>query len=115
MNRPVERRNLESHHYKLEVLGFRINDFTYITDANYICPEELNKIAGSKYLVLNALRKEKHISHYTLEEALEVAQSVGADHTYFTHISHQLGLHEEVEASLPKNVYLAYDGLEIIL
>lgn len=102
-------------HYKMEVLGFRVNGFTYITDANHIDAEEINKIKGSEYLVLNALRMEKHISHYTLEEALEVAKMIGAGHTYFTHISHQLGLHHEVESQLPKGVKLAYDGLGINL
>lgn len=102
-------------HYKMEVLGFRVNNFTYITDANHIDVEELHKINGSKYMVLNALRLEKHISHYTLEEALEVAKTINAEYTYFTHISHQLGLHHEVETRLPKGVKLAYDGLEIII
>ena len=111
----VELTPVKVKHYTMEVLGFRVNDFTYITDANFIYPEEISKINGSKHLVLNALRQEKHISHYALHEAIEVAQSVGADHTYFTHISHQLGLHATVEEQLPKNIYLAYDGLEITL
>jgi len=98
-------------HYKMEVLGFRIGDFTYITDANYIAPEELAKTKGSKALVLNALRHEPHISHYTLSEAIEVADAVKADTTYFTHISHQLGLHDAVESTLPDSMHLAYDGL----
>lgn len=102
-------------HYQLEVLGFRIGDFTYITDANYIAPHELVKAKGSKVFVLNALRHETHISHYTLAEAIEIAQLVGADETYFTHISHQLGLHNEVEASLPEHIHLAYDRLTINL
>lgn len=102
-------------HYKMEVLGFRIGDFTYITDANYIPAEEIEKIKGSKILVLNALRHEEHVSHYTLQEAVEVAQGINADKTYFTHISHQLGLHEDVENSLPKNMHLAYDCLRIEL
>jgi phosphoribosyl 1,2-cyclic phosphate phosphodiesterase len=98
-------------HYKLEVLGFRIGDFTYITDTNYIAPNELAKVKGSKAITLNALRHEPHISHYTLEQAIEVAKDIGAGTTYFTHISHQLGLHEEVESSLPPKMKLAYDGL----
>jgi len=102
-------------HYQMEVLGFRIGDFTYITDANYIPETEIEKIKGSKYLVINALRKEKHISHYTLDEAIEVAQNIGASKTYFTHISHQLGLHEEVERELPENIFLSYDGLTLNL
>lgn len=100
-------------HYKLEVLGFRIGDFTYITDANYIAPEEMDKIRGSRTLVLNALRHEPHISHYTLTEAIDVAREAGAEDTYFTHISHQLGLHDVVDADLPPGIHLAYDGLEL--
>lgn len=98
-------------HYKMEVLGFRIKDFTYITDANFIAPEELEKIRGSKAIVLNALRHQQHVSHYTLSEAVEVAHAVGAGQTYFTHISHQLGLHEEVNATLPDGMVLAHDCL----
>jgi phosphoribosyl 1,2-cyclic phosphate phosphodiesterase len=98
-------------HYELEVLGFRIGDFTYITDANYIAPEELAKVTGSKVLVLNALRHESHISHYTLSQAIAVAESTGVPQTYFTHISHQLGLHDEIDGSLPPGINLAYDGL----
>jgi phosphoribosyl 1,2-cyclic phosphate phosphodiesterase len=100
-------------HYKLEVLGFRINDFTYITDANHIEPEQLDKVRGSKVLVLNALRHESHVSHFTLQEAIEVGMLSGAEQVYFTHISHQLGLHREVEQMLPPNMHLAYDGLEL--
>lgn len=102
-------------HYKMEVLGFRIGDFTYITDANYISSEQLDKARGSKALVLNALRHEAHPSHFTLKEAIEVASAVGAEKTYFTHISHQLGLHEEAEATLPDGMHLAYDGLTLHL
>jgi phosphoribosyl 1,2-cyclic phosphate phosphodiesterase len=100
-------------HYKLEVLGFRIGDFTYITDANYIDPVELDKVRGGKALVLNALRHEAHISHFTLEQAKEVAIESGVPDIYFTHISHQLGLHHEVEATLPAGMRLAYDGLTL--
>ncbi len=98
-------------HFKLEVLGYRIGDFTYITDANYIADEEMEKAKGSKALVLNALRHEPHVSHYTLKEAMEVAGILGADDTYFTHISHQLGLHDVVDSGLPYGMHLAYDGL----
>jgi phosphoribosyl 1,2-cyclic phosphate phosphodiesterase len=98
-------------HHKLPVLGFRIGDFTYITDANYISDTELRKVKGSKVLVLNALQKEPHISHFNLQQAIELAQEIGADKTYFTHISHKLGLHREVEKVLPKNIELACDGL----
>jgi phosphoribosyl 1,2-cyclic phosphate phosphodiesterase len=100
-------------HYQLPVLGFRINDFTYITDANYIAPEELAKASGSKVLVINALRKEKHISHFTLDEAIAIATEIGAEKTYFIHMSHQLGKHEEIAQTLPPGIFLAYDGLQI--
>jgi phosphoribosyl 1,2-cyclic phosphate phosphodiesterase len=102
-------------HLRMPVLGFRIGDFTYITDANHIDDVELEKIKGTKILVLNALRKEEHISHYTLQQAIDLSASLSIPQTYFTHISHQMGLHNEVEASLPSNCALAYDGLEISL
>jgi phosphoribosyl 1,2-cyclic phosphate phosphodiesterase len=102
---------IEVLHYRLPVLGFRIGDFTYITDANYIHPAEMEKAEGSKHLVLNALRKESHISHFTLAEAVEHAHLMGAEQTWFTHMSHQIGFHEEVNAELPANMKLAYDGL----
>jgi phosphoribosyl 1,2-cyclic phosphate phosphodiesterase len=98
-------------HYKLEVFGFRIGNFTYITDANYIAPEELEKAKGSKVFVLNALRHDPHVSHFTLQEAIAVAKEVGAENTYFTHISHQLGLHTKVEENLPAGMHLSYDSL----
>jgi len=102
-------------HHQLPVFGFRFGDFTYITDANYISPEEKEKIKGTKVLVLNALRHEAHISHFTLEEALELITELQPERTYLTHISHQLGLHETIQQDLPKNVFLAYDGLELNL
>jgi len=102
---------IEVMHFRLPVLGFRINDFSYVTDANYIHPHELEKLKGSKVLVLNALRRESHISHFTLDEAVEVAKLVGAEQTFFTHMSHQIGLHAEVNASLPAGMALAHDGL----
>lgn len=100
-------------HKDLPVLGFRINDFTYITDANYIAEDELEKIKGSKVLVLNALRKEPHYSHFSLSEAIEIVQRIQPEKAYFTHISHHLGLHEDVEKELPENIFLAFDGLKI--
>jgi len=100
-------------HYKLPVLGFRVGDFTYITDANYIAPEEMDKIRGSKVIVLNALRKEKHISHFNLDEALEIIKELNPEKAYLTHISHYLGKHDEVSLELPENVEIAYDGLVI--
>ncbi|MEQ9375799.1 MAG: MBL fold metallo-hydrolase [Imperialibacter sp.] len=102
-------------HFKLPVFGFRIGDFTYITDANYISEEEKEKIKGSKVLVLNALQKAPHISHFTLDEAVALAQELKADQTYFTHISHKLGSHRDVSAQLPENIYLAYDGQQLTL
>ena len=104
---------IEVLHYKLPVYGFRVNDFTYITDAKTISESEKEKIKGSKVLVLNALRKESHISHFTLEEALELIDELKPETTYLTHISHQLGTHNEVRKELPENVFLAYDGLKI--
>ena len=102
-------------HHKLPVLGFRIGDFAYITDANYISEEELMKVYGCKVLVLNALQHEPHISHFNLNEAIALSQKIGAEKTYFTHISHKLGLHRQVEKDLPANISLAYDGLSFSL
>ena len=100
-------------HMRMSVLGFRFGDFTYITDANRIDAAEREKIKGSQVLVLNALRREKHISHFTLDESVEVIRELGIPQAYLTHISHQLGLHAEVEASLPAGIHLAYDGLQL--
>lgn len=100
-------------HYKMPVLGFRINDFTYITDAKSINEIEKEKIKGSKVLVVNALQQDKHISHFTLIEALAFADEMQAETTYFTHISHKLGTHHEISQQLPSHIHLAYDGLEI--
>lgn len=100
-------------HLRMPVLGFRFGNFTYITDANRIDEPELEKIKGSTHLVLNALRHEKHISHFTLGEAIEMVQKLEVPNAWFTHISHQLGLHSVVDATLPKGMHLAYDGLRI--
>lgn len=102
-------------HYKMEVFGYRIGDFTYITDANFIAPREMEKIKGSKILVLNALRNEKHVSHFSLAEAIDIARQTGVPQTYLTHISHQLGLHDEVASALPDGIAQAYDGLVITI
>lgn len=102
-------------HLHLPVLGFRFGDFTYITDANFIEESELDKIRGSRVLVLNALRKEKHLSHFTLSEAIELAQSLEIPQVYFTHISHQLGQHAAIEEELPAGFHLAFDGLGLRL
>jgi phosphoribosyl 1,2-cyclic phosphate phosphodiesterase len=106
---------IEVFHYYLPVLGFKIGDFTYITDANRIEAAELAKLEGTKVLVLNALRKESHISHFTLDEAIALGQKIGAKQTYFTHLSHQMGLHQEVNSELPDGFSIAYDGLEIFV
>lgn len=106
---------IEVFHYRLPVLAFRIEDFTYITDANYIASEEMAKIYGSKVLVVNALQKDKHISHYNLEEAIALAQHIKAEKTYFTHISHKMGLHSQVSKGLPHNIEIAYDGLSFVV
>lgn len=106
---------IRAMHFKLPVYGFRIGDFSYITDAKTISDVELEKIKGSKVLVLNALRREEHISHFTLEEAIQLAQRLNVPQTYFTHISHQLGLHEAVCAELPVGISLAYDTMSIEL
>jgi phosphoribosyl 1,2-cyclic phosphate phosphodiesterase len=98
-------------HLKMPVLGFRFGDFTYITDANRIEEAEKNKIRGSEIIVLNALRHEKHVSHYNLEEAVGEVRQLGIPRAYFTHISHQLGLHALVNPTLPLGMELAYDGL----
>lgn len=100
-------------HYKLPVKAFRIGNFSYITDANFISEEEKEKIKGSEVVVINALRRTEHISHFTLNEAIDLANEFKAKKTYFTHISHQLGTHEEVSLELPPHIELAYDGLQI--
>lgn len=102
---------LDIMHFKLPILGFRINDFAYITDAKTISEATIEKIKGTKVLVINALQLEPHISHFTFEEAIAFAKLIDAETTYFTHISHNLGKHEDVEALLPPNIRLAYDGL----
>ena len=100
-------------HYKLPIYGFRIGDLTYITDANFISEAEKEKIIGSKYIVINALRKQKHISHFTLGEALKLVEELSPRKAFITHVSHQMGFHNDVQAELPKNVVLAYDGLVV--
>lgn len=100
-------------HHKMKVYGYRFGPFTYITDANRIDESEKEKIRGSHTLVLNALRREKHISHFTLNEAVMLAQELEMSQTYFTHISHQLGRHSEINAELPAGIQLAYDGLRL--
>ncbi|WP_342647605.1 MBL fold metallo-hydrolase [Mucilaginibacter sp. CSA2-8R] len=112
---PVKFIPIEVLHYKLPVLGFRIDDFTYITDAKTIAEPEIEKIKGTKVLVVNALQKQPHMSHFTFDEAIAFAQRIGAETTYFTHISHRLGKHADVSLELPQGIQLAYDGLKIEL
>jgi phosphoribosyl 1,2-cyclic phosphate phosphodiesterase len=100
-------------HMKMPVFAFRFGDFTYITDANRIDESEKEKIRGSKVMVVNALRREKHISHYSLDEAIALVKELGVPEAYFTHISHQLGRHQEVESALPEGIHLGYDGLTL--
>lgn len=102
-------------HYKLPVLGFRFGDFSYITDANFIPSKSMKLLEGTEVLVLNALQIDPHISHFTLEEAVQMARIIGAKQTYFTHISHRLGLHDQIDKGLPDGISLAYDGLELTL
>ncbi|MBC7863597.1 MAG: MBL fold metallo-hydrolase [Bacteroidia bacterium] len=100
-------------HHKMPVKAFRIKDFTYITDANKIEPEEMKKIKGSKIVVVNALRKEDHISHFTFQQAIDLMVELKPEKAYFTHISHQLGKHADVQKELPAFIELATDGLKI--
>jgi phosphoribosyl 1,2-cyclic phosphate phosphodiesterase len=104
---------IEVMHHKLPVFGFRVQNFTYVTDTNYIAEEEIEKMKGTEVLILDALRKEEHISHFNIDQALEVIAKVQPKQAYLTHISHKMGLHAAVEAELPDNVRLAYDGLKI--
>jgi phosphoribosyl 1,2-cyclic phosphate phosphodiesterase len=117
-NKPFKINNInitpiEVMHFKLPVLGYRFEDFTYITDAKSISNEELKKIRGSKVIVLNALQKEDHISHFTLSEAITLLLELKPEKAYLTHISHRMGLHKETEKNLPPFIKLAYDGLSI--
>ncbi len=102
---------LRVYHYKLPVYGFRIGNFAYITDANYIPEETKEKIIGVKYLVINALRKEKHISHFSLREAIDFVRQISPRKAFITHIGHQMGRHNDVSQELPAGIVLAYDGL----
>lgn len=106
---------IEVLHHKLPVMGFRFGDLAYITDANYISDKSLQQLMGVKVLIINALRKKTHISHFTLNEAINYAKKINPERVYFTHISHYMGLHKVVEQELPRNMYLAYDGLKISL
>jgi phosphoribosyl 1,2-cyclic phosphate phosphodiesterase len=111
----IELMPIEVMHRDMPVLGFRVGDFTYITDANFISKEAMAQIKGSKVLILNALRPEAHPTHFTLSEAIALTQSLGIPQSYFTHFSHQIGLHAVVEPSLPKGIAMAFDGMVITM
>jgi phosphoribosyl 1,2-cyclic phosphate phosphodiesterase len=100
-------------HYKMPVFGYRIGDFAYVTDANFISNEEMKKLKGVKTLVINALREASHISHFSLEEALAIIKEIGPDEAYLTHLSHQMPRYEDLVKQLPANVFPAYDGLKL--
>lgn len=106
---------IDALHHQLPVYGFRVNDFSYLTDANFIEQGELDKMKGSRIVIINALRKEKHISHFTLDEAIDIIKQLAPEKAYITHISHQMGLHNEVEKSLPANIRFACDGMKLVL
>lgn len=108
-------RPIDVMHFKLPVFGFRIGDFSYITDLNFISEQELEKVKGSKVVVLGALQKTSHLSHFTLDQALTVLDKLRPNTAYLTHMSHKMGKHADVEAELPPNVFLAYDGLKVQL
>lgn len=104
---------IKAMHKDLPILAYRIGPMAYITDANHIEPEEMEKLKGVKVMVINALRKAKHFSHFSLPEALEVVEQIKPERAYLTHISHEMGLHAEVQKTLPQGVFLAYDNMEV--
>ncbi len=104
---------IHCYHHKLPVLGYRVGNLTYLTDVSFIPESEKEKIRGSEILIVNALRHEKHISHFSLAEAIAFAGEIRPARTYLTHISHRLGLYQEISATLPSGIFLAYDGLTI--
>ncbi|GAA4447861.1 MBL fold metallo-hydrolase [Nibrella saemangeumensis] len=106
---------IEVMHHRLPVFGFRVHNFTYLTDLNYISDAELEKVYGTQVLVLDALQRNDHISHFTLEQAVALVERIRPELTFFTHISHKMGLHHEVEKELPHNIRLGYDGLQLSL
>jgi phosphoribosyl 1,2-cyclic phosphate phosphodiesterase len=106
---------INAMHGNLQVFGYRIDDFAYLTDVKTMDEFEIKKIVGVKVLVINALREEPHNTHFNLKEALDFIHLVQPEKAYLTHISHLLGFHEEVQQNLPKNVFLAYDNLEITI
>lgn len=102
-------------HGSLQVFGYRIDDFAYLTDVKTVEPEEKEKLKGLKVLVVNALRETQHPTHFNLEEALQFIDEIKPEKAYLTHISHLMGLHEEIQEKLPDNVFLAYDNLQITI
>ncbi len=106
---------IEAQHGTLQVFGYRFHDFAYLTDVKTIEKEEINKLKGVKILVINALREQPHHSHFNLEEALQFIEKIQPENAYLTHISYSFGFHTEIEKKLPKNVFVAYDTLEIEL
>ena len=111
----VEILPIRAYHHLLPIYGFRVGDFAYITDANHIPDESKKKLIGVKYFVINVLRKEKHISHFCLHEALELIKEISPEKTFITHIGHQMGFHADVSKELPLGVFLAYDGLSLTM
>ncbi len=107
----VQIQPVRGKHMDLPVLGFRIKDFTYLTDFNFITDQELDKVKGSEYVIINGLRKEKHVSHYTISEAVEILNKINPSKGFITHVSHQLGLYKEENILLPEHIQLAYDQL----
>ena len=110
----IEITPIRVRHMELEIYGFRVGNFAYITDASYIPEESKEKLFGVKYLVVNALRKQKHISHFNLREAIDFISEISPKRAFITHISHQMGLHKEVSAALPPEILLGYDGLSFL-
>lgn len=104
---------IRCYHHQLPVYGFRVGDLTYITDTNFIPGEELEKVKGTRILIINALRKEKHISHFNLDEALAVIQKIQPEKAFLTHLSHTFGKHDDILKELPENVFVGYDGLKM--
>lgn len=104
---------IRCYHHLLPVYGFRVGDLTYITDTNFIAPEEMEKMSGSRILIINCLRREKHISHFNLEEALHVIREIKPEKAYLTHLSHEFGKHVDIQKELPANVFVGFDGLKI--
>ncbi len=106
---------IEGLHHKLPVFGFRIEDFIYLTDVNFVSDIEKEKMKNAKVLIVGALQKEAHISHFSLSQALDFIEELAPEKAYITHISHKMGRYADIQKELPKNVFLAYDGLQIVL